>query len=372
MIAPARAAAASAPGRPIDLLLIVRGLAAISVVVWHVEGYKATFPPMFNPPGRTAVWLFFGISGYVIAYGFIHRRYRLIPADLKDFYLNRVLRIYPLFLGLSVLGWVTMWLVTGTNPLTLRDVPAQFFALQFNQNYLLSGVFWTLGIELQFYLLAPLLMVPLLLKSRYQALLALAVYAVMVYGVRFAVERYGWSFDGRNVVSNLPHFFAGMTGCRLVRDSRFGQSTSWLALVAGCGVIGYSSWLYHRSWGQFWSVNGILLIDVVILLLIVAHAGLAEQRRAPAPPIAAAFMWLGTLSYGVYAWHAYFQGNVPWIGARLWALIVVSVCAAYVSYRFIEVPALRLKRHPVVPGNLSQADGRSPAMSGPPAMKAPF
>jgi peptidoglycan/LPS O-acetylase OafA/YrhL len=332
-----------------DLLLIIRGLAALSVVVWHVEGYKATFPPLLNPPGRTAVWLFFGISGYVIAYGFIHQRYRLIPGDLKDFYLNRVLRIYPLFLCLSLLGWVTLWLVTGTNPLTVRDVPAQFFAFQFNQTYLLSGVFWTLGIELQFYLLAPLLVLPLLLKSRYQPLLALAVFAVMVYGIRFAVERYGWSFDGRNIVSNLPHFFAGMMGCRLVRGSRFGRSTSWLALAAACSVIGYSSWLYHRAPGQFWSVNGILLIDIAILLFIVAHAGLAEQRRVPARPIAAAFMWLGTLSYGVYAWHAYLQGNVPWVGARLWALVVVSVCAAYVSYRFIEVPALRLKRHPAAP-----------------------
>ena len=300
--------------------------------VWHAEGHKAVFPTAINTPGRAAVWLFFGISGYVIGYGFIHQRYRLIPGDLKDFYLNRVLRIYPLFLSLSLLGWVTMWLVTGTNPLTLRDVPAQFFAIQFNQAYLLSGVFWTLGIELHFYLLAPLLVLPLLLlKGRYQPFLALAVYAGMVYLIQFEVDRHGWSFDGRNIVSNLPHFFAGMMACRLVRDSRFGRTPSWIALAGACSVIGYASWLYHRGAGQFWTVRGILVVDLAILLFVVAHAGLAEQRRVPARPVAAAFMWLGTISYGVYAWHAYFQGNLPWIGARLWALIVVSVCAAYVS-----------------------------------------
>lgn len=80
-----------------DFLLITRGLLAISVVIWHFSGYQSKIYPLLNLPGRTAVWLFFGISGYVIAYGFIHKRYRLTLPDLKDFYINRLLRIYPLF-----------------------------------------------------------------------------------------------------------------------------------------------------------------------------------------------------------------------------------------------------------------------------------
>ena len=54
-----------------DLLLVTRGLMAVAVVVWHAEGYQGDFPSLLNVPGRTAVWIFFGISGYVIAYGFI-------------------------------------------------------------------------------------------------------------------------------------------------------------------------------------------------------------------------------------------------------------------------------------------------------------
>lgn len=37
---------------------------ALSVILWHVEGYKENIWALFNLPGRTAVILFFGMSGY--------------------------------------------------------------------------------------------------------------------------------------------------------------------------------------------------------------------------------------------------------------------------------------------------------------------
>jgi peptidoglycan/LPS O-acetylase OafA/YrhL len=148
----------------IDLLHVIRGLAAISVVIWHAVGYEGGLS-LINVPGRTAVWVFFGISGYVIAYGFLHRRYLLDGPGLKHFYLNRFLRIYPLFLLLSLLGWLTLWISSGVSPIGWRDLPEQFFGLQFNHSYVLNGVFWTLGLEIWFYAIAPVLMLPLMLKS---------------------------------------------------------------------------------------------------------------------------------------------------------------------------------------------------------------
>ena len=123
-----------------DLLLILRGLAALSVIVWHTVGYQNELPSLLNIPGRTAVWLFFGLSGYVIAYGFVHKRYKLTTADLKDFYINRFLRIYPLFLILSLISYVTSLIINGHPPIALADLPAQLLAFQFNHSYVLSGL----------------------------------------------------------------------------------------------------------------------------------------------------------------------------------------------------------------------------------------
>lgn len=102
-----------------DLLLVVRGIAAISVLVWHAVGYAGGWA-LINIPGRTAVWVFFGISGYVISHGFINKKYKLNELDLRHFYLNRILRIYPLFLLLSFLGWVTIYIKSGESPVEWR------------------------------------------------------------------------------------------------------------------------------------------------------------------------------------------------------------------------------------------------------------
>lgn len=166
-----------------DLLLIIRGLAALSVVFWHGGGYLGEYPAWVTIPGRTAVWLFFGISGYVIAFGFVHDKYRISVADLKDFYVNRFLRIYPIFIVLSCLGWITDFVITGRSPISIGEIPSQFLAMQFNQSYILNGVFWTLGIEAQFYIVAPVIVWFAFNKksNRFWLPVALCLYAGLVY-----------------------------------------------------------------------------------------------------------------------------------------------------------------------------------------------
>ncbi len=175
-----------------DLLLIIRGLAAIAVVVWHASGYNQADMPLINIPGRTAVWVFFGISGYVIAYGFLRKRYALTGAGLRHFYLNRFLRIYPLFLTLSLLAWVTIWATVGTSPIGWSDLPSQLLALQFNHDYKLNGVFWTLGLEIHFYLLAPILVLPFFIKDIAKRWLMVgACYFGMLAFIWFAIGKLG-------------------------------------------------------------------------------------------------------------------------------------------------------------------------------------
>ncbi len=90
----------------VDILQITRGLAAIAVVVWHTLGYRGDLPPIVNTSGRTAVWIFFGISGYVISYGLIHGQYKYRLYSLRHFYTNRLLRICPLFFAISFLAFI--------------------------------------------------------------------------------------------------------------------------------------------------------------------------------------------------------------------------------------------------------------------------
>lgn len=104
-----------------------------------------------------------------------------------------------------------------------------------------------------------------------------------------------------------------------------------------------SNWLYHKQPVWFWNTRGTVLVDAMILLFIFAHASLQ-------PPVATAsrwmrtLLWMGTLSYGIYAWHAYLMASIDWLSTDWAALLLASVAIAYVSYRWVELPALKLKR----------------------------
>ncbi len=63
--------------KTVDLSLILRGLFASAVVFWHTIGayHVDVIPAWMNVPGRVSVWVFFGLSGYVIGHGFFSGRY---------------------------------------------------------------------------------------------------------------------------------------------------------------------------------------------------------------------------------------------------------------------------------------------------------
>lgn len=332
-----------------DLLLVIRGLAAILVLLWHGFGayHVNAISSFINTPGRTAVWIFFGISGYVISYGFIHKRYVFGFEGLKNFYINRFLRIYPLFFCISLLAWVIEYVLSGTNPLGLKDFPSQLLGLQFNHNYILNSVFWTLGIEVQFYLIAPVLaLVFTLLSKRFSVALGTILYLALVGLQHFLVTRYGWSYDGRNIVSNLPHFLMGMIGCALVYKMK-PSIYRWLpCILLSVFLLALSNYLYHKS-AIYWSSYGVFLVDILILLFIISHGSINQIAYKNKAYLI--FGFLGTLSYGTYAWHPLLMRFVDNIQEQPFYVSIVillfTIVVATISYAVIERPSLKLRRH---------------------------
>jgi peptidoglycan/LPS O-acetylase OafA/YrhL len=203
-------------------------------------------------------------------------------------------------------------------------------------------------------MMAPLLVWPLL-SRRYWLILAASIYGALIFWNHYAVGYLNWSYDGRNIVANLPHFLIGIIGCRLaftgfvtLNKARYALIFGSALVLAAAGMLGYANWMYHRQPALFWSERGILCVDTVILLVIIAHVNFThgfKQKSIRPSPLYAAFALLGTLSYGIYAWHGYFLQYHQWFSNQTTATIVVSFLAAYVSYRLIEAPALKLKRY---------------------------
>ena len=78
-----------------------RAIAAIVVMIGHIELFRQNNwgSSLFNivPSGHTAVMMFFVISGFLITFLLAKEKEKYGTISLKDFYLRRVLRIYPLY-----------------------------------------------------------------------------------------------------------------------------------------------------------------------------------------------------------------------------------------------------------------------------------
>ena len=141
----------------------MRGLAALSVVLFHVInaplGFETNgFVRGLAVNGAHGVQVFFVISGVVIPLSLMRKRYTW--RDFSRFMWKRSVRLEPTYLAVIVLS--LLWIparafITGEamiEPPSVQVLLLNVFYLVpfFGENWM-NSVFWTLGIELQFYLL---------------------------------------------------------------------------------------------------------------------------------------------------------------------------------------------------------------------------
>ena len=325
----------------IDLLLILRGFLAYSVLVWHFKGYQYPIPELafLTIPGRMAVWLFFILSGYLIGFGFSSRRYTYDKKGILDYYRNRILRIIPLFLTVSFVGWLTI----ETKPeFSLQFIIEQVLMLQWNHQYDLNGVFWTLGIEMQFYILAPLLCY-LQFRNGFSLKKSLGFYILFLALPILAHEVFQTTWDIRALYANLAIFQVGIIGSQLF-------SKNWLTKINNQRIIFISlataililsgNLLYYKKAGAFISPVGMVLASFIGLLFILIHRYL-ESLNIKQNNWTKFLSVFGVLSYGIYAWHtfifAYFKTEFFIFGT------IQTFIFTIVSYYLVEKYLLSLK-----------------------------
>jgi peptidoglycan/LPS O-acetylase OafA/YrhL len=317
----------------VDVSLILRGLFACAVVWWHVDGYRGELPGFVSVPGRVSVWVFFGLSGYVIAHGFFSGHHSLTRSGIAHYLLVRAARILPLFWLASVVAVVLRW-----PEVDFGRLPAQLLALQWSHMDYLVGVFWTLGVELQFYLVVPAVAAALLLAGQLGLALAAA-------GWLCALILFGGSVDKRTLLESLPHFLAGVAMARLATSDlaelmrpRF---VAWGAAVVAIAALAAASEVYRS--GSFWGHLGALTTDLAVVALLALHISV-ERRAIPATLPTRLLMGVGVLAYGIYAWHGVvLEFHMP-LSDHLAVTLAASIALAVASYLALERPVLAWAR----------------------------
>lgn len=293
-------------------------------------------------PGVMAVVCFYLISGYVMA-GLMHRHYGS-ASRMPWFYLDRVMRLAPqylLYAGLT-LAWF-MWFRTPTAFLkhapsatdilnNLLVVPLNFFMFNGSDAFTLIPPAWSLGAELQFYLLAP----AMILWPRVGLALAAASFGVQVLAWlgRLNTDWFGY----RLLPGVLWVFGVGMTLFHCHRSRPRGAF--WLAVCAPVLALAVYSWLYAHGlhaapYHQEVLIGWGLGIPLVHLL----------SRRATG----AFDQWAGDISYGAFLNHfllIWLLFPQPDHTPAQWAVLgVCSLALSHVSQRWVERPVLAWRRH---------------------------
>lgn len=156
----------------------LRFFAAFAVIIHHVEqlkslyGYKNYFTnPFIDIIGGSSVTFFFVLSGFLITYLLLVERRNTSTINVKNFYIRRTLRIWPLyyllgilslfilpfFTGLHVPGWQTELANNHLGQIVLYLLFLPNVALVFLGTIPHANQVWSIGVEEQFYLVWPLL-----------------------------------------------------------------------------------------------------------------------------------------------------------------------------------------------------------------------
>jgi peptidoglycan/LPS O-acetylase OafA/YrhL len=394
----------SAAGGHMPVLDGIRGIAILAVLLFHFiapenrDGFANAAVSWLFAYGALGVDLFFILSGFLIT-GILYDA-RTDPDYFRNFYMRRVLRIFPLYYGVLIIIFLVLPLIPalrGTELTELRSHQAWAWLyavniyLAIHDGWVLSYIehFWSLAVEEQFYMVWPLAVWLLASKPRAFLTFSLLVAAASFVG-RIAASLAG---AGPVVIEVLTPFqldALAIGGFFAVYLRQPGGEAGVRRLMVPMALAG-AGLLALQFAGRHWTSSGTvlesvrggafhLLLAALLLKGLLGPASSVWTRCLLTRPLA----FLGKYSYGLYVYHHFFsyyfstQHTDVTLAAKLGcstmvalllqaaAGIAASVAIAWLSFEFFEKHFLRLKRYwPSSHARILQ----SPAASGAPTQQ---
>jgi peptidoglycan/LPS O-acetylase OafA/YrhL len=330
--------------------------------------------------------IFFVLSGFLITGILFDSRDQ--PRRIRNFYLRRTLRIFPLYYGVLLLlvllwpifrwEWNWHWLlwpaylgnfIRGSSVSTPRSplqmlADAQPLSRTFPSIQLFLGHYWSLCVEEQFYLVWP--WVVFRLRDR-RKLLAVCVACVAVCPIarvvgshtlpRFMLDQevlYRWTpfrIDALLLGGLIALVRRGPSPRRLLIAARIGFAVLsgilllWLALnpAARHGGLGY----VYPAWELTWGLSFIDLFAACVIIMALESGSIAFRLLNLRP-----LRWLGRISYGAYVFHDLLDLEILDFVKRhtghyrlssTGLALAITLVLAWASFRWFETPFLRLK-----------------------------
>ena len=354
----------------------LRAVAVLSVMLFHAHS-----PAL--PGGFLGVDIFFVISGFLIT-----AQLQLLQAKpgglhYGAFLLRRAARLQPA-LWAMLLTCVALW-QTGLMPLAPTAPVAEFFVVVLGiGNWARSfGVYplemwghtWSLGIEEQFYLLWPLL-----LLGMHRMRWRLATQFCLVVGLALAsAGLMAWMHQQGSGVARLyngtdTRAHALLLGAALAlvrqltwwdgvpgkwRDRCASGTTTHMLILGWLGIAGLGVLLISADWKAPAMYQGGYFLTGLLTALLVAQLTRSQPCWVARVLSVRLLVYIGTLSYSLYLWHyplyrwaEHLASGWAHPHARLWCLALatlVTLMLAAASQRWLELPLRKFVRKRYAP-----------------------
>jgi peptidoglycan/LPS O-acetylase OafA/YrhL len=342
----------------------LRAIAVAAVVLYHL-GIS------WIPGGFLGVDLFFVISGYVITRLILDSINQSSALDLRAFYAARIRRIYPgfLFMVISTIIFIGVWAPEAIKRF-LTDLPyalsgtINWALVARNQDYFetigrppLLQHTWSLAVELQFYLIWPIILLTVLKYFGKKNIARIALIIAIISGT--ALFLVSLQLDQSNS-AKVSHIYFGTDTHSLGLFLGSALAVSWIPqnlsanitrraqdVIDGIGVVGLlgliSIFLFIDESNASLYQIAFPLAGIFGCLVIIS---LVHPASRFAPIISTApFRWIGQRSYGIYIWHwVIFQVTRPSVdlSGETWALylarVLLVLALADISLRWVEIP----------------------------------
>jgi peptidoglycan/LPS O-acetylase OafA/YrhL len=304
--------------------------------------------------GNESVWMFFSLSGFLIIKQLYTEKLRTNTINLKRFFKNRTLRIFPLYYLVLIFGFIHYQIILPKLGFQFENsyniwegiiLSSTFFSnifLTYSPGGILE-ILWSIGIEEQFYILiAPLFF--FLPKSKIKTIL---ISITIVYLLFFTSTIFPFLKEYK-----MYFFFFTFSGLCAI----YLEKTNFIKLFSYPIYFVTLTYFLSNCFKNNLNENQYLIFSMVLFGLF-----LTVLSKKSIPLLENSILkYLGTISYGIYMFHAIamqivgliyiklnFQNqisNTLYIISYTFLIILLSVIMAHFSYKYYESYFLKFKK----------------------------
>ncbi|MBN5273128.1 acyltransferase [Serratia marcescens] len=348
-----------------DSIDILRGFAAVSVVVYHViehfnwTSFPTNWPWLWFRFGWMGVDMFFVISGFVIAMSAFNQLDRsgkdkfFVPFMKRR--LNRIIPLHYLTLVVFVV-FISPYLIFNHFAINLASHLLFIHNFSYDLHGAINGSNWSLGVEMQFYILIALTAHWLKHVKWWVLLLcslgisyAWRLAAVYLVDIQQPLGIFKLFVSATQLPGMLDEFAVGILLARLL-TSQFGhrlvsnRKYSTVSLMCAAVALTTGAMCIYLKYASFWNYP---LMVIFFRTLLAAAFGmivltLCSLKITPLlKRILYPLYYCGTISYGIYLWHLPILLSIKkldWLthSQSLALVLVLTLLMASLSWHFFE------------------------------------